>query len=182
LAVIVFVVFLSLFLILSKLTKKKEKLLLYVSSGGTCRDPMAKAITLKVLEKKNLNFKLNVKAVGLGPLSNSGASYGARYVIKEMYHEDLLSSHRAERITTELIEQADLILVMDKSLLMTPKKIFPREKTFLFKSFFGLKGDIKDPYPDGRDQRAISRYVECANELKEILENNIDHLIKMLSI
>lgn len=166
---------------LFKHNRKGNKLLIYVSSGGTCRDPITKAITLKLLEKRKLDFKLNIKAAGLGPLSDHQASYAARYVIKEIYHQDLLADHKPELLSPDDLKNADLILVMDKSLLLTPKKIFPTEKTFVFKSFFGLEGDIIDPWPDGKDQTTLSRYRKCAEEIKDILEKNVDHLIDVLN-
>jgi protein-tyrosine-phosphatase len=166
---------------LIKHNRKKNKLLIYVSSGGTCRDPMAKAITEKLLEKRKLDYKLNIKAAGLGLLSDHQASYASRFVIKEIYHQDLLADHKTELLTPADLKNADLILVMEKSLLLTPQKIFPKEKTFVFKSFFGLEGDIMDPWPDGKDQGTLSRYRKCAEEIKAILEKNIDHLIDVLN-
>ncbi len=161
--------------------KKGSKLLIYVSAGGTCRDPMAKAITEKLIEKRKLDYKLNIKAAALGPLSAQQASYASRYVIREMYQQDLLSSHKPELLTSTDLKNADLILVMEKSLLLTPQKIFPREKTFVFKSFFGLEGDIIDPWPDGKDQATLARYRKSAKEIRDILEQNIDHLIDILN-
>ena len=62
---------------------------------------------------------------------------------------------------------------------------FPNEKSnkvYLFKEFFGLQGDIKNPYPDGKDEDTLKRYTECANEFKEILTNNLDVLIEALIV
>jgi protein-tyrosine-phosphatase len=155
-----------------------ERWLVYVSSGGTCRDPMAKAITLKLLEQKPAGFDLQVKAFALGPPSKTQASYGARQAITKMYGEDLLARHRPAQITTGITEDADLILVMDHSLLNL--KVLPEKKTFVLKSFCGLDGDVEDPWPDGSDDRATARYGRCAAELKEILETNFDKLIDFL--
>jgi len=162
--------------------RPKSRMLVYVSSGGTCRDPMAKVITTKLLENRKLNHPLQIKAAALGPLSKSQASYAARYVIKEMYNEDLLAQHKPELLTLETVEQADLILVMDETLLTTPGKTLPKGKTFLLKEFFGLKGDIEDPFPDGKDEATLSRYRECAKEIQDVIGNNIDRLINVLDV
>jgi hypothetical protein len=68
-----------------------------------------------------------------------------------MYDEDLLLDHKPEMLTPELVRRADLILAMDGSLLTTPGKTLPRGKTFSLKEFFGEKGDVEDPWPDGMD-------------------------------
>jgi protein-tyrosine-phosphatase len=158
------------------------KTLVFLSAGGTCRDPIAKAITLKLLEARKPKPRIEVRAAGLGPISKQGASYAARYVIREMYDEDLLKDHRPELLTLELVKQADLILAMDKALLLTPDKILPKEKTFLLKEFFGLHGDVVDPFPDGKDPVTLQRYRECANEIRTILTENIDNILKVLRV
>jgi len=77
----------------------KPKTLVFLSSGGTCRDPMAKAIAKKLLDARGLKQPVEIRAVGLGPLNSSKASKAARYVIKEMCGEDLLADHVPEMLT-----------------------------------------------------------------------------------
>ena len=181
--VLVFIVsFLTIYFIRKVYRIRSGKTLVYVSTGGTCRDPMAKAITIKLLEKYKLRHPLHIIAAGRGPLSKTEASFGARYAIKEIYHEDLLADHKPELLTPELVNKADLILLMNRY----QKKGLPQEKTFGFKEFFGLEGDIDDPWderqPDGQDMQTFSRYKKCADEIKTILETNIEHLIKVLNL
>lgn len=111
---------------------------------------------------------------GIGPTIEKTSSFAARHVIHEIYGKDLLEGYQPSVVTQQLVRAADLILVMDRRQLS--EKIFPSNKTFLLKEFFGLKGDIKDPYPDGRDEKAISRYRECAMELKSIIEGRFEFL------
>ena len=159
-----------------------KKILIYLSSGGTCRDPMAKAITSKELENKEIDFRLRVEGMGLGPLSSNDVSFAAKYAIKALYNEDLLQAYKPEQVSKELLDEADLILVMDHGLmehkLLQP--ILPRGKTYVFKEFFGLRGDIEDPYPDGKDQEALARYLKCATEMRSIIKNGLDRLLGAL--
>jgi len=99
-----------------------------------------------------------------------------------MFNEDLLLKHKPELLTSDLIKQADLILAMDKSLLLTPGKVLPSNKTFVLKEFFGTTGDVVDPWPDGKDVATLDRYRKCANELRGILSDNLDHLINVLDL
>jgi protein-tyrosine-phosphatase len=134
-----------LILVVSLYPRRKVKTLVFLSSGGTCRDPMAKAILTKLLEASSIKHRLDVRAVALGPLSKDEVSFAARHVIKEMYNEDVLADHKPSVLTSELVKQADLILAMDRYLLLTPGKALPEEKTYVLKNFFGIKGDIFDP-------------------------------------
>jgi protein-tyrosine-phosphatase len=155
--------------------KKNGKLILFVSQGGTCRDPMAtviaeEALKVKMPEQNNIKFM----GCGIGPSAANEASFAAQHVIHEIYGKELLKTYKPNVVTQELIRAADLILVMDRHQLNN--KVFPENKTFLIKAFFGLKGDVKDPYPDGRDEKTISRYRTCAEELKSIIENRFEYL------
>ena len=156
------------------------KTLVFLSSGGTCRDPMAKAITNKLLETRMLKHPINVRALAVGPLSGSAASYAARYVIKEICGEDLLADHRPQQLTAELVGEADLILAMNK--LLINEKTMPLAKTHSFKEFFGLDHDVADPYPDGMDAITLERYRKCANELRQVLTQNFDRLVQVLDL
>ena len=78
----------------------------------------------------------------------------------------------------EDLDEADLVLVMDRSLLS--QKLLPSAKTYLFKQFFGLDGDVVDPWPHGRDPETLSRDRDNATEMKTILEMNFDHLLRAM--
>lgn len=158
-----------------------RRVLLYVSQGGTCRDPMAKAITEQLFASRRLKHPIDIYAVGVMPVDTT-ASYGARKVIEEMYSVDLLRNHKPATAPKELIERADLILVMDKKLFDATDVTLPRSKTHILKEFFGLKGDIADPYraTGERDPETMKRYRDCANELREILSNHLDDLLRAL--
>ena len=89
-----------------------------------------------------------------------------------------MRDHVPETVTAEDLGEADLVLVMDRSLLN--RKTLPSAKTYLFKQFFGLDGDIEDPWADGRDPETLSRYRENATEMKTILEANFDDLLRAM--
>jgi protein-tyrosine-phosphatase len=161
---------------------RRRKTLVFLSAGGTCRDPVAKAIASQLFQTRKLKHPIDIRAVGLGPVEESKASYAARYVIKEMYGEDLLMDHKPEMLTKKLAQRADLILVMDRSLLTTPGKTLPSEKTYLLKEFFGGNGDVTDPYPDGMNPETLARYRNCAEELRKLLTENIETLASKLQL
>jgi len=167
---------------------QEKRTLVFVSLGGTCRDPMAKAITEKLFEEHKPSHHVVIRAAGLGGTTKTQASHAARLAVKEMYGEDLLANHKPQLLTERLAKEADLILIMDRSLLKRSKTALDgwpnayQDKTYVLKEFFGLKGDVSDPWPDGKNEATLSRYRDCANELRQILTQNFDRLIKALGV
>lgn len=164
--------------------RKTSKTLVFMSLGGAGRDPMAKAIAGKLLGTRKLKHPLDIRAVGLAPVTATQAEYAARYVINEMYGEDLLKDHKPAQLTPGLIKKADLILVMDRALLARAGRSLPGQKTFVLKEFFGATGnvDVVDPYPDGMDDATLVKYRACAEELRQVLSQNLDRLIRALEL
>ena len=163
---------------------RNRKILVFVSTGGTCRDPMAKIILEQLLiEKKN---KIKVYAVGVGAVTSLGASKAAQFVIKEIYGVNLLKDFKTANLTSELAKKADLILCMEENHVKMVFKLHPHAlgKTKLLREFFGLTGDVDDPWKEDHemDAETIERYRICAKELRKILTDNIDHLVDTLSV
>ena len=157
-----------------------ETMIAFVSKGGTCRCAMAKAITKKIIKKYKLNFKLRVESFAQDTPSLAFASNGARQSILSLFDEDLLSDHRPMRLTDSIKEEADLILVMENKLLEDVIGPTTCKKTQIFKKFFGLKGDIIDPWDPNEGKTEAQRYDECAKELKEVLEYDFENSIRSL--
>lgn len=93
-----------------------ERLLIFMSSGGTCRDPMAKAITDVLLSQRDLRFRIQVQAAGMRNPSKAEVSLAAREAIRRLYGRDLLAGHVPRRITERMEQEADLIFVMSDRL------------------------------------------------------------------
>lgn len=109
-------------------------------------------------------------------------------MIRELYGQDLLADHKPELLTEKLADEADLILAMDQSLL-EPRKTGPKGwpdaykgKVYLLKEFLGLEGNISDPWPDGKDEVTLRKYKDCASELKQILDQHFEKLVKALHV
>lgn len=154
-----------------------ERLVLFVSHGGTCRCAMAKVILLRALSKRQLPFRLRVESVAYHFGGTNFASNNARRVVYEVYGDDLLADHRVLRRSPGLIGEADLILVMSSDL----KEGFPEEKTFNFNEFFGFQGDVVNPWPDDQDDEGKIRYRQCCSYFKNILAQNYMQIIEYLS-
>jgi nucleoside phosphorylase/protein-tyrosine-phosphatase len=155
------------------------KTLVFLSRGGTCRDPMAKVIFDQFLDTMTPRPEITVLAAGIGPIRDAHASFAARHAINALYGKDLLKDHVPTLLTPELTEQADVILAMDHTLL---GKTLPKGKTYLLTEFLGGHGDITDPYPDGKDAATLDRYRSCAEQLRTVFVRNMDRVLDALSI
>lgn len=152
-----------------------EKLVVFVSHGGTCRCAMSKVVARKAFEGRDLPFTIRFESMAATYGNSVRASNGARKAITEAFREDLLESHRVMRRNRGIIGEADLILVMDKKL----RAGLPPWKTRLLSEFFGFEGDVKNPWPDyvkGADQK----YRKCLAQLRSFIEPNADRLITEL--
>lgn len=168
--------------------KSNERLLVFVSAGGTCRCALAKAITEAFLEVHPPSYPLRVLATAMFEPSLSGASEHARNAIKELFGRDLLAGHRAMRLTPTLVGEANLILVMDRAIYDVLETAGPPNslnsgdspKVYVLKPYFGLAGDIADLLPHRDRSDANELYLSTAKELKSILEQHLDDVVKAL--
>jgi protein-tyrosine-phosphatase len=83
--------------------------LLFVCTGNTCRSPMAEGILKKVLKDKGVE-NVEVRSAGTHGLDLAPASVFAAAAAKAMGVD--ISQHRSRTLNEQMIEEADLILVM----------------------------------------------------------------------
>lgn len=154
-----------------------EKLLLFVSCGGTCRCAMAKIALERVLAGRQLPYQLRIMAIAHAFGDAQQASRGARRAVYETYGSDYLESHRVTRQCSGILEDADLILAMGDNLRVG----LPPHKTFGFNQFFGQSGDVLNPWPDSEDEAAQARYATCMKHIKTVIDGSVDRIVDHLS-
>ena len=144
-----------------------KKSILIICSGNTCRSPMAKVILEQLLEQAGKAGYYSVDSAAKTGGTAKRAAINARDVIRQMYGEGLLGTHRPKPVAPELVEQADIILVVESWM----KGGLPAEKTWGLKEYVDEKGDLADPF--GGD---IGEYRACARELTTVLSKLVDKL------
>jgi len=149
--------------------------ILFVCTGNICRSPMAEGIMKKKLKLMKIR-DIAVSSAGISVFNSSKASEKAVEISKQ--GEVDISEHKARAIDEDIVERADMILVMDsiqKEELLTN---FPKSsnKIYFLGSFLNEneeEREILDPYG-----LSIYNYRLCFGELNMAIEGLLDFIMK----
>jgi len=139
---------------------------LLVCVGNICRSPMAEALLINRLSDSNY-AKINITSAGVGALVGHEADATAKELMTEKNID--VSAHRARQLSTELISEYDLILVMETGHINAVHNIAPSSKGKVHLLGKWSDFEISDPYMQSR------REFEVALEL---IERGVDEWVE----
>ncbi len=147
---------------------------LFVCTGNTCRSVMAERILKKMLaDRARLDIMVASAGIAASP------SYRIFGSLKQVFDESGIgvNDHTACQVTIDMIERADLILVMSKEHkdFIIDKVPAASGKTFLLKEYAGEKEDLDIPDPIGK---GIDVYRSVFSEIRKALEKILPKIIE----
>ncbi len=148
------------------------KKILIVCTGNTCRSLMAEYLMRQLLEKEEWTKSIEVVSAGVSASSLAKPTENALRVLKEIGIEP--GGHQPQQLRRGLVDEADLILVMEKIHRDWILQDYPssREKVYLLNEFAGLREE-EIPDPIGCSYEA---YETCLNVIKSALIRVIERL------
>jgi protein-tyrosine phosphatase len=112
--------------------------ILVVCLGNRCRSPMAADLLRQALPG------CSITSAGLAPPVGAGAD---PRVIRLLAKEGLdLAPHRARELDADMVDDADLVLVMDNEQREWLEERYPQARGKTFRLCEAARADIPDPY------------------------------------
>lgn len=117
------------------------KSILVVCVGNICRSPTGEALLISKLEGRGIE----VSSAGLGALVGKPVDTTAAQVMAAAGYA--LPDHQARQLTSAMLRETDLVLVMEQKHLQSVHAMAPeaRGKTFLFGKWSDNR-EVPDPY------------------------------------
>jgi len=153
------------------------KTILFVCTANICRSPMAAALMRKRIMDLGLADQIAVKSAGVWARDGDRASEGATIVLGQRGVS--LEEHRSQTMTSQLLEAASIVLVMEEEhrrslFYLEPKHL---RKVFLLTEMVGRSEDIADPYGG-----PLEGYAETADALDRLIEGALPNILRRIKV
>jgi protein-tyrosine phosphatase len=148
--------------------------ILLVCTGNICRSPMAAGLLRQRLREHPKRHDWRV--ISAGTWAAEGRPTSA-YAAAEMADRGIdISAHRSRGVTKDLMEQADLVLVMTRNHAEALKVAFPdhADKVHMLSEMVGETYDISDPYGGTKLE-----YSYIAQELEHLIDEGYECIVSL---
>lgn len=148
-----------------------RKVLLFLSTGNTCRSPMAAAYLKKLLEERKTK-NIEIRSAGVMTIAGLLATDESKLMLEP--YGVTLDKHRSQPLTEEILRRADLVLGMTPFHVQMALRLSPssRGKTHLLKEY--TQTDPKNrPIPDPMGC-TLEVYKRCFRQIKLACDRLVD--------
>ncbi len=151
------------------------KTILIVCTGNICRSPMAMGLLQEKLRKEGLEGECRVHSAGVWGLKSQSPSTYSRQMMAERGID--ISGHLSHDLTAEDVEEADLILTMERGQAEAISLESPKHahKVYMLSEMIGRHYDIGDPYGG-----PLYEYRQCANEIERLVEEGYPRIMELV--
>jgi protein-tyrosine-phosphatase len=148
--------------------------ILFVCSANQCRSPMAEALFQEHLEQMGVGGEWRVESAGVWAMVEAPAMALAREVMKERGLD--ISHHRSQGVSTELLREFDLILVMEDMHRKSLQRNFPEaaDKVYLLTAMADQEGNVDDPVYGTKET-----YRATVEELESFLKQGFKRILDL---
>ncbi|MSR23032.1 MAG: low molecular weight protein arginine phosphatase [Gemmatimonadetes bacterium] len=147
--------------------------ILFVCTGNTCRSPLAESLARRAVDRFGWGH-VEVRSAGVAAVDGTPASPGSIRVAAR--HGLDLSVHRGSRLTGDLVEWADLVLIMSPRQMPYAETAGGAGKVSLITDFSegrestedSMLGGVFDPM-GGDDEEYEQTYLQLAELIERVL-------------
>jgi len=148
-----------------------RRILLFLSTGNTCRSPMAAAYFKKLLEERKVRT-IEVRSAGVMTIPGLLATDESKMMLEP--YGILLDKHRSQPLTEEMLRRADMVMGMTPFHVQMALRmsLAARGKTFLLKEY--AQTDPKNrPIPDPMGC-TLEVYKRCFRQIKQACDRLVE--------
>lgn len=151
--------------------------ILFVCTGNLARSPLAEHAFQKAMADRGVT---DILAQSAGTMAYDGSPAPSK-AIREGAKRGLdLSRHRSQALTRPMVEEAEMVLVMERHQYHHTLALAPgsKEKTFMLGGFIPGRGDdeIADPYGGGDEdfREALDDIIKAVEVLADKVVENLE--------
>jgi protein-tyrosine-phosphatase len=157
-------------------TRVEAPSILFVCTANICRSPMAAALFRTRLKAVRPDWEQwKIESAGTWGLDGQPAAKNSRVVMAEKGLD--ITGHRARTVTSEMLEQYDLILTMEPGHKEALRIEFPSvaSRVFMLSEMEGVQVPVRDPYGG-----PITAFHETVERLDEMIERGMARILALV--